>query len=346
MIRLYYLFFLFGLVACRQSNNSNQFEKVVIVESDYDFGIVPDSIQILHHRFQIKNNTSDTCYISKIEKSCGCTRVRVSNMNIAPFSHSYIDVEVDLGTNYNFFERDINIYTDFQDDPLTVYVRASRKMPKHIITHQFPVKVSQNLRLNAPYLILGNVSLGESKSSFINLYNSGADQITFSANMIDAPSYISLLYENSIPPNEYGKIIVTADLSEVKDIWGLQNYTMLIKTDKANLRIPIQAIFVEKPKKDEKPRMLIPIPHYTIDISKDSIVNYIVRNIGKTDLFIRDVKTLGKVKQIIPPKNRIHPNKQDTLSVLLEKKQKEKIVIGISSNDPIEPYKEISIICK
>jgi len=141
---------------------------VYVDSSDYDFGVIADSVRILKHSFVLYNTTLDTCLINRIVKSCGCTKVYCNKQIIPPEDSTIINVEVDLGSTYSFFERDINIYTSSSDTPITLYVRASRKMPMHVINRQFPIRVSSNVRLSSPGIIMGYIEHGEVVSKSIN----------------------------------------------------------------------------------------------------------------------------------------------------------------------------------
>lgn len=347
MNRFILIIIFFGLVACKHSTYSNQSEDIIIEDADFDFGIIPDSIELLHHRFSIINNTPDTCHITRVEKSCGCTNVKLSNPIIAPFSSAFLDVEIDLGANYNFFERDIAIYTSAKYEPYIIFVRASRRMPIQVVRQEFPLKISEKLRINTPYIILGNIRFGESKLGYINILNTSDKSVPFSAEIIEAPSFISVFHENEIAPNEITRIIVTIDLSEIKDIWGLQKYELQIKSEGKILKIPIEAIFVENfTKEANKPRLLVPVSSYTIDTSINSEVNFLYKNIGTDTLLIRNIKKYDLTSFVSVSSYQTPPNCQDTIKVKVEKGQKEDIELGITTNDPIEPYKIIRIFCK
>ena len=127
----------------------------------------------------------------------------------------------------------------------------------------------------------------------------------------------------------------------------MQKYTLQIKSEGNSLKIPIEAIFVERfLKKADKPRILIPISNYTVDTSVNFKVNFCVKNVGKDILYIRNIKTNGHTNCVSINSDKISPNNQDTIRVCLDKNQKENIEIGITSNDPLEPYKIIRIFCK
>ena len=83
MIRHIFVFIvlLFGLAAC--THKSSQSTSIVIENSDFDFGVVPDTIQILRHSFKIENKSSDSCHIIKIEK--------MASSDITPFSSIFFN---------------------------------------------------------------------------------------------------------------------------------------------------------------------------------------------------------------------------------------------------------------
>lgn len=134
----------------------------------------------------------------------------------------------------------------------------------------------------------------------------------FSAEITEAPSFVSIFHEKKIAPNQVGRIIIIIDLSEIKDIWGLQKYHLLIKSEGKRLIIPIEAIFVEKfIKKVDKPRLLVPVSSYTIDTSINSEVKFLYRNIGKDTLHIRNTKRNGPADFISVGSYQIPPESQD-----------------------------------
>lgn len=346
MNKLYILLIIIGLIACNSSHTNNQSEGVFICDSDFDFGVIPDSVKLLHHRFVIKNITSDTCYIKRIEKSCGCTNLVLSSNIIPPYDSVHLNMEVDLGSNYSFFERDVSIYTTTYKEPLMIFIRASRRLPKQFISKDFPLKISENIRLSTPYVIFGNIKMGNIKSESVNLLNTSEESINFTASIIDAPPYIDVFYEDELKPNEVGRIIIRIDLSKINNVWGLQKYEMQVKTDDCATTIPMEAIFVEDFKAEkEKPRIFIPISNYTINCSMENKADFHIKNIGKQVLCIRDISISNRIKSMIVSSYDIKPGGETILSIHLNKEQ-EDIEVGITTNDPIEPYKIIRIFCK
>lgn len=344
--RLIIVLCLLGLVAC---NRGGQSDSLLIEDADYDFGLVADSVQVLRHQFKIENPGPDTCRILKIEKSCGCTKVRPSGLVIAPYSTVTLDVEVDLGTNYSFFERDINVYTDRQAEPYTIFVRAKRQLPKELVEHVFPVRISDALRANMPFLIIGNCPLGEVKTDFININNQSDKAVKYTARLIGAPKCVSLYYDDEIPASDVGRVIITTDLSKVHDQWGLRRYTLRLTAGRDSTDIPVEAIFAETLTVGKvNPRIMMPVYIYTIDTKKQTTAKFVVANAGDTTLVFKDLSPYDQPSgaTVAIGRRALAPHTTDTIVVSVPAGYSEVVRVGISTNDPIEPLKEVRIICK
>ena len=342
---------LLGLTACNGiSGDGRQSKKICINASQYelDFGVVPDTVSSLWEQLAIYNESSDTVKITHIDKSCGCTKLELSNTVILPNDSVLFSINVDLGTNYSFFEREVSLYTSQKEEPLTIYVRASRLYPAQVAAREFPFIVSENLRLNTPYLIIGYANLGEVKTAHINILNQSDNDVTYDVRIPDKPSYVSLYQDDIIKAGEVGRITFLIDLSQIDNIWGLQRYNIIVQDRNSGeeATIPVEVIFAEKTNRLDKdaPRIMVPVTHYTINSSTQQKVEFILRNIGKKVLYIRDIQKEG-TETIVLETNEVKSGTETKLTVRIKPKQTNPIEIGITTNDPTEPYKILRIDC-
>jgi hypothetical protein len=73
----------------------------------------------------------------------------------------------------------------------------------------------------------------------------------------------------------------------------------------------------------------------------------VVANVGEDTLHIRNLKVAkGAAQKLTIGSHSLAYQQKDTISVFLAPDQKEEVIIGISTNDPIEPYKEIRVFCE
>lgn len=344
-----------GLTACTNTSGVKddegwQSKKIYIDDSEVvlDFGMLPDSVELVNQQFVIHNNGLDTVRITRIDKTCGCTQLQLSNPVIAPDDSVSLDMKVEIESYYSFFEREISIYTDSRKSPLVIYLRASRQLPEYQLKRDFPVKVSDRLRIDTPYVIMGYVTLGEAKVSNINILNNSDEESSFEVYMDEMPSYFSFYYDDTLGPNEIGRITMMIDLSKIDYLWGLQRRTLCIREINSGIEkeVPLEAIFVEKLDMgaDDTPRLMVPITDYTINTAHKSEVEFSLQNIGNNKLYIRDIQ-MSTSQRIHINSREIDAGDEVKLLVFINPLQKDDIEIGITTNDPIEPYKMLRVYC-
>lgn len=346
---------LLGLTACRYSSDvadaGSQSRMISIYDSEFelDFGNIPDTVQTLSRQLAIYNDGQDTVRITSIERSCGCTDIELENTIIAPGDSIGFGINVEMGSNYSFFEREVALYTDHNEEPLVIYVKATRQLPKYVIANEFPNKLSESLRLNATYIIAGYIPHGGIRVKDFNILNNSESEASYKVEISGRPPYISINYDETLQPNEIGRIIIAYDLTAVDNIWGIQKNVICVTDTKSNIKteIPIEAIFVEKlNEKDENaPRILVPATYYTIDTSVKDKVKFTIKNVGNRTLHIRDIQRPNGQEMSIGA-TEIASKGETILTVNLQHNQEGRRDIGITTDDPMEPYKVLRIDCE
>ena len=328
---------------------------VYIDDPDYDFGVIADSIHVLNHFFVLHNSTDDTCYIRRIVKSCGCTKVYSNKTFVPPNDTLRIQVEIDLGNNYSYFEKDINVYTSSSDTPLTVYVRASREMPKDVINRQFPVPVSDHVRLSSPGIILGYIQHGQAVTKSINIINTSQSDVYIEGSNHNLPSNLTVFIPEIISPNTISRIVAIYDATETEELWGEQEFVITVK-EKGGEAYPITIYGILTDSFDNRlqntPRIYTPVTCYQLEPNETdtSWVSriFVIGNIGEGDLIIRDIDVdVDHGIRYNLQKTSINPNDSTYLAIAVSQsvlEDKQAVKFGISSNDRIEPYKVLKVI--
>ena len=329
---------------CNFIDETDYTDTLYIEDSEYDFGVIPDTVTQLSHRFKIVNNTHHSQKIKRIEKSCGCTDVSISDSIIKPLSYSFITINIDISANYNFFERDISVYFINHSHPKSIYVRANRELPKHLIKKEFPIRLGDSLRINIPYLILGNIQHGEAKSGFINILNTSNREMRFTA-VLDSPndSIFSIYYDECIQPADIGKVIVVGDLSKVCNLWGRHKVNLILSSTNNRITIPIESIFTSPlyEASSNKPKIMTPVDHYTVQ-SRGGNVVFKICNLGNDVLRIFSIRTTSNINYKLST-STIQPNEYAILSFNNRDISQNEIEIEVNTNDPSEPLKILRI---
>ena len=92
---------------------------------------------------------------------------------------------------------------------------------------------------------------------------------------------------------------------------------------------------------------MMPVTAFSIDPAHKPCTKFVVANVGEDTLHIRNLKVAkGAAQKVTIGSHSLAYQQKDTISVFLAPDQKEEVIIGISTNDPIEPYKEIRVFCE
>ncbi len=350
-----YLFFLcfLSLVSCNYQKKRERSAFVYADSYEYSFGVIPDSIHILRHTFILHNNSTDSLVINNIVTSCGCTKVIKTKDYILPKDTLHLGLEVDIGKTASFFEKDINIYFSEMAAPLTLYVSALREKKEYPVTQFFPCRLSETLRSSSGYVILGYIEHGKIVHSSFNILNTSTKEIELSSVINPEYSFLSISHPKSIKPQQITRVVLTIDASKVSDIWGELELDVKIGEKGRELySLPISCIMTDNfQEQSSRPRIFMPVTCYQIDdwpANSERITRaFKIRNVGESNLIIRDIKHSIGIKCEIG-QTYIPPGDETVLTVISPLKafsEEPQIMLGISSNDRIEPYKIISLMC-
>lgn len=321
---------------------------IYISESECDFGIIADSVNELRHTFYIVNTTNDTCQIENIVKSCGCTDVDIKSEVVNPHDSVMFSVKLNVGSNYSFIEKVVNIYLKGQEYPLTLYLRAIREVPPVLIKEEFPFKLSQDLKLSAGSALLGYVEYGKDKEYSINVINTSNEKRRLSLVSV-LPEGYDVIYPKKISPQEISRIVFTCKLE--KPVFGEISFDCIFKVD-GEIATPINVYSIATERFGRRrmtnPRVCIPITAYDEKVlAKNSIVTFNIINVGNDTLKIRNIQCNSPKVNVLCKKTYSLP--LDTCKIIIKMKDNtcllnDDIVIGVTTNDRIEPFRQLRIV--
>lgn len=333
--------------ACEGNQTSPTDDNLYLSENTIYFGVVPDSINKVTHELFLVNNTQDTCVISNIERSCGCTNIEMSNKIILPHNSAKITVFLTLTNEYNFVERDINIYTNLSNSPLTLYVSAIREVPSILVQKEFPVKFGNELRLSSNVVLLGYAQHGQAKNYSLNIINHSKEKKQLRL-MSKPPKEFEVIYPTELSPQEISRIVFVYNPN--KNTWGEISHEYTFVDEKGEtITLQVYAIVTEKFERGKltSPRICVPQTAYSYKafLRKKQLLFDIV-NVGKDSLFIRHIQSSNENIRVSSNKNYCMHG--DTCKIIVSMVKEEQIsndiLIGVVTNDKMEPYKQLRIL--
>lgn len=112
---------------------------------------------IVKHTFELKNVSKKTIYLDRVESSCGCTAVLLSNKILKPGQIAKITAEFNSEG-----------FTGYQEKNIYVY---ERKNPVPIYTLKLQANVFVELEVVPLYMVFDNAVVGVDKQSIVQLIN-------------------------------------------------------------------------------------------------------------------------------------------------------------------------------
>lgn len=352
MNRVFFLAILFIYVSCTVNNAANDNETnndVQVENADFDCGVIDDTTKTISHTYHILNNTDDTCHITRIMPGCGCTSVICENNIIPPKGKTTVDVEINIDGLYNNIYKEVSIYTSLSDAPIIASINAFKRMPQSMIKSQFPYKLGENLRLSAKHVILGYVQHGQKVSRRVNIINVSKKKVYLKTSFKGTVNkLISYYVPDELDAGEISVIIITYDATDVSNIWGEQSCEIVINENDSSEVIHASGIITEKivRKRGEKPRITVTFPPETRMTDDVKTWCYTLTNSGKSKLWIKYIQCLQLWAKISISSEELSQNQSAKLCVtvpLAEVANNDYIDLGVSTNDPIEPYKLLRI---
>lgn len=321
---------------CSQDKGNNHF---FVDTENHDFGTLGINDTCVKHSFVITNNTKDTCFIRKIDKSCGCTSVKYP-YQIAPYKKGKIDVTMDTRGYTGHIFRDLYIYTSLSDTPICITMSAYIPMPIEAMKLKYNHKLFADIATNTSFLNVGNVFQDSGGYGTFEIVNFSKKEIfvDFQINSDVA----SIYSENKLRPLEPTKVHILYD-NNFKH-WGVDTLTINIVSSNNKGSIKCVAKFIPLPtfkKNKEAPRGYL--PSKKIIATGKTVKDFKVHNVGARKLRILDYKSSANI-HILQVDTIISPSKIGTVKFSTENKGKG--FIDILTNDPYSPIYNLSIDVK
>ena len=339
---------------CTVNNNVNVDENetrfsVQVEYAEFDCGVIDDTTKTISHTYHFFNDTDETCLITRIIPSCGCTSVDCSKKIIPPKGETSIHIDIDIDALYNDIYKTVSIYTSISDTPIIASIRAFKRMPQSMIHSQFPYKLGDNMRVSAKQAYLGFVQHGQKVSRKINVINVSNKNIELKSSLNrTSDNLVSCYVPNKLDSGEISVIVITYDASNAYNIWGEQSCDIVVCDNDTCEMIHASGVITEKivRKRGDNPKITVSFPPETYTAEDAKTWCYTLTNSGKNKLLIKNIQcSLVGVETSITSQELVHnQSAQLRVSVPLPQLATTNFIdLGISSNDPIEPYKLLRI---
>lgn len=315
---------------------------------EYDFGVLDDTVTVVTHTFLLKNNGRDTCHISRVNKSCGCTSLDVSSYDIAPGETATLSTSVNIRGFYDHIEKTVTVYCRGGDKPLTLKLLADMPRKAEVPQVEYPYNAGGPARFQVHILFGGYVRQGDKKDASIVVFND-SDRPLRLRRASGLPRHVRLTLPGKVQPHSIGRVTATFDFRSVRNIFGEFSHEIKLSDGRGH-RIPLQllAIVTEAPSPDASPSLSAPVIVYRIlDSEKDegeATKNFRLINEGEADLLIRNVSAPEGVEAVVSS-DVIPPGSEGILSVTVSGEAlSRETEVTVTTNASVRPFRSFRIL--
>lgn len=121
----------FSVLTSAQNTEWKKIEgaNVSVNATEHDFG-TQKLYSKIEYEFKIQNDNTDVFIIKNITTSCGCTTPTYSKRPVKSGKAAIVKVAYD-SRRIGFFDKSINVYTNFSSDPIEFRIKGTMEEPKN-----------------------------------------------------------------------------------------------------------------------------------------------------------------------------------------------------------------------
>lgn len=338
------------LIAFTTLLSSTVAAQVKWLETRHNFGAFAEEVGPVECRFHFVNTSDEPISIVSARASCGCATPKFSRGTIAPGDTSYITVTYDPAARPGHFVKTVSV--DFSVDvPRTkLYIEGTVIGSESSISHRFPVKCGDDIRLSRGVVLLGDIKKGQLRPVYLDAYNISAD--TLAPVVRGMPSYLDAsVSPEQVPPGQQFTFIFYMHSARCP-LYGAVCDTVTVVSDagrKDGCEIPVVAMVKEDFSKmtpgERKNAPVVAVSSTQLDFGRLTgnveTRTATVSNSGKSPLKIRRVYTTDPGVTVSVSDDTVKRGKSAEISVTVNPDllpgRMLNARINLITNDPANP---------
>ncbi len=332
-------------------------KEISFSEASYDFGEIQESNGPVEHEFTFTNQSNHTIKILGVKASCGCTSTGWTRQEVGPGEKGFVKAMYNPRNRPGPFNKSLTVTTSAVQKTIVLRIQG-KVIPKlKTIEEQLPAMVG-DIRFKYNSFNLGKILTNGSQTREFAVFNNSKDQpITFQSEY-DAPEYIKLEFQpETLNPREHGSIKVSFDGKARNDLGFLVDNVVFYTSEKENNRKEFQVYstveeyfppmtaeeFANAPKLKLEKNL---IDFGNVENSGKVSIELEIINEGKSDLYIRKIKSTCGCTTTNPDKEVLKPGESSSLNVTFDPKGRsgsQQKLITIFTNDPKASAQRLTI---
>ncbi|MCW0482403.1 DUF1573 domain-containing protein [Gaoshiqia sediminis] len=323
--------------------------KIVFDKVEHDFGSFKEEAGSQSSNFNFVNNGSTPLILNNVQASCGCTTPEWTRKPIAPGEKGFIKVSYNPQNRPGPFNKTITVSSNGEVPRTILRIKGNVDPRQKTVAELYPREIGP-VRAKSNHIAFVKINENEVLTDSLEIINDSEQ--TVSLDFKTPPSHLAVkVVPSTLKPHEKGNILVTYDARKI-ETYGFVMHRVYLNVDgKTDYRNSIGvSATVEEDFSALSPEELASAPvvsfneetHDFGDIKEGDQVEcvFTIKNSGKRDLIIRNVKTSCGCTAVTPEKKVIAANETVPLKVVFNSKGKrgrQNKAITVITNDPKKP---------
>jgi hypothetical protein len=328
-------------INAQQRNSTIAFDKV-----DHDFGKFKEEDGNVSHEFIFTNTGNEPLIINRVVSSCGCTATNWTKEPVVPGGKGYVKAEYNPRNRPGKFNKTVTVFTNTQQRTIILRITGDVIPRPKTVKDIYPYSIG-GMRFKSNHLAFVKINQGQQKTVMMEMINNSEDKITLS--FIQVPAHITIKASpETLTPKQKGFIEATYDAGKKND-WGfvVDRIQVLLsgKTEKNNqltISATIEEDFSGLTSEELANAPKIEFENTTFDfgtLKQKSSASYefVFKNAGKRDLFIRKIKSSCGCTAVSPKETVIKSGQSSSIKAVFSsgtRVGKQNKTITVITNDP------------
>jgi hypothetical protein len=331
---------------------------VRFTEETFDFGTIGEEDGPVTHTFAFVNTSDKPVMILAVKPSCGCTTPEWSKEPVLPGKTGMVKAQFDPKGRPGFFHKSLTVTTDFEGQPITLYIKGQVASRNPVASSTEYPAVSGQLRFRSLSVNLGKVfRKDEFTQRNIDFVNAGDKPVTF-LDKAEAPAHIRVdVVPKTVQPGQRGEVKIGYNGLK-KGLYGFHQDKIVFFTDddtrsakELTVYATLEDYFVPLPAHElvNAPRLFI--SEMTVDLgnikfSQSATKEIAFTNTGKSPLEIRNIQGNCSCLVAETDKTLLKPEEKGTIKIRFtpaDRKGTQTKAVTVYSNDPQNPVQRILV---
>lgn len=323
--------------------------RIAFEKLQHNFGTFKEELGVQTVAFNFKNDGATPLILNNVQASCGCTTPEWTREPVAPGAKGVIKVSYDPKNRPGVFNKTIHVSSNAENADVVLTILGEVTPRARTIEEDYPNEIGP-LRAKTSHIAFTSIKENQVKKDSTEIVNNSDQPVQLSFKT--PPPHLSAVFKPAkLAPKQKGYLVVTFDASKIKAYGFVMHriYLNIDGQDDYKNSIAVSTTLEEDFSKltavdlSNSPTVSYDAESFDFgDIKPNGKVEHTfnLKNTGKKELIIRDVKSSCGCTAVSPSKNMVAANESVPLKVVFDstgKSGRQNKTITVITNDPKNP---------